>query len=188
MVDIPPGVGVGFAKVLLRTLGRPAAAVLDNLITGPLERRDAEKRAQSEVALRVINVVGDKIVNAVGHLTPQQLAQLTESASHRNILKQSNLNKVVQLALEQLPKETVQEQSETVSDEFLDTFEPIAENKSTEYMQALFARILSGENSESGIIFFKGTACGRSIRQTYRRFVSASLLDGICTGSFDSQH
>ena len=46
--------------------------------------------------------------------------------------------------------ETREKQQDPVSDEFLDTFEPIAENQRTEEMQALFARILAGEIQKPG--------------------------------------
>ena len=176
MEGIPPGVQASIAKLLSRTLGKPAAAVLDNFITGPLERRDAKKRAQADVDLRVINVVGDKMVDAVENLTPQQLAQLTELSSHRSILKHRNLHNVVQLALEQLTKENIQEQSEPVSDEFLDTFEPIAENQSTKNMQALFARILSGEIQNPGSFSKRSLRVAEQLDKS-----TAALFQRLCS-------
>ena len=94
--------------------------------------------------------VGDKMVGAVEGLSPQELAQLTDSSSRRSVLKQPNHNRVVQLALDRLTPETREKQQDPVSDEFLDTFEPIAENQRTEEMQALFARILAGEIQKPG--------------------------------------
>ena len=150
MNDLLPNIGVGVAKILFRALGRSATSAVDKLITGPLERSDAKRRAQSEIDLRIIAAVGDKMVGAVEELSPQELAQLTDSSSRRSVLKQLNHNRVVQLALDRLTPETTEKQQEPISDELLDSFEPIAENQSTEEMQALFARILAGEIQKPG--------------------------------------
>ena len=124
--------------------------MFEKLIAGPLDRWDAKKRAGSEIELRVTKTVGDKLVQSVEDLPQDQLAILADSSSRRGILKQFNFNRVTALALAQLPADTIKDQQETVSDEFLDTFEPIAENQSDERMQELFARILAGEIKTPG--------------------------------------
>lgn len=143
-------IGQGAAKVLGRVFARPTAMVVEKFISGPLERWDAKKRAESEIELRVINTLGDKLVQSVEDLPQDQLAALADSSSRRGVLKQFNLNRVTALALAQLPADMIKNQQETVSDEFLDTFEPIAENQSDERMQELFARILAGEITTPG--------------------------------------
>ena len=177
MDEIPDELKAGAAKALYRTLGS-AIPTFDKLLAGPLERRNARKNAHTEIELGVMRAVGEKLVAAVENLTPQQLVQLTEASSRRGVLKQFNLAKIVKTAFEQLANETVTEKQDPPSDEFLDTFESIAENQSTERMQALFAKILAGEIVRPGSFSKRALVVAQQLDQS-----TAELFQCLCSMS-----
>ena len=184
MEELPPEavkIGAGVAKVLYRTLGNAATAAIKNLVIRPLERLDAKKQTQSEVDLRIIEAIGDNELDAVESMDPQSRAEIIEeSASYRSRWKQRNLTNSVVRALSQLSEDTIQNQSETVPDEFMDAFNSIAENKSTEDVQALFARILAGEIEKPGSFSTRALHVAdqldKSTAKLFQRFCSMAFV------------
>lgn len=181
MCDIPTTIGVGVARVLLRTLGTAATAAVKNYVLRPIERIDARRQAQSDLQLRVIKALGDKEVDAVKNLDPKEYADiLEESTSHRSRWKQRNLNDTVVRALGKLSKDTIENQTASPSDEFMDSYIPKAENQSTEHMQELFARILAGEIEKPGSFSKKALQVAEGLDQPtaklFRRLCSMALV------------
>ena len=182
MWDIPPEAvkfGAAVGKVLSKVFVRPAEALLDNLITAPQEAAAAAKRAKSDSELRLARVITDKAVLALEDLTPQQYSKLRESASQRSLLEELNLQNTVRLALQQLPQETVENQQEPPSDEFLDPFVSIVKDNSAVRMQALFAKILAGEIQKPGSFSKKSLFVAQQLDQS-----TAELFQCLCSMAF----
>ena len=109
------------------------------------------RQTKTDLDLRIIAAIGKKELDAVKRIDNETLANvIEESGSIRNRWKQRNLSKTILLALRKLPRDSMETPPKPVSIEFMDMYTPIVENQSTEYMQELFARILSGEIQKPG--------------------------------------
>ena len=176
-MDIPPEFFAGAAKILSRAIGRPAAAVFRALVAGPLERLDSKRQLAAEIDLRLMGTLSDKAVEAIEQLSAEQLlTPILEQSTRRTILKQYNFNKIVALALEQLPKDSSTKQRTEPSDRFLDAFEPVAENTNEPDMQALFSRILAGEIQKPGSFSVRAIQVANQLDQS-----TALLFQLLCS-------
>ena len=144
--SLPPAIMNNLVKVVNRFL---------SVVIGPLERREAEKKAISEGIGQIIKSVAAG--NAAGITAEHvQYARILLTKGMRRIAgEELNLNSIASYAVDELKNESVVSQHNPIqnipiSDEFLDGFESVAKTKSTEYMQRLFARILAGEIRRPG--------------------------------------
>ena len=138
-------------RLLFRTLGSAATEIVKSSVIRPLERVEDKRQAKTDVDLRIIAAIGEKELDAVKRIDNETIADIIEeSGSSRNRWKQRNLSKTVLLALRKLPRNSMKNQPKPVSIEFMDVYIPVVENQSTEHMQELFARILSGEIQNPG--------------------------------------
>ncbi|HEX8279725.1 MAG TPA: DUF2806 domain-containing protein [Segetibacter sp.] len=142
-----------------KAVGQLCTAAVD-VPVAYLEGKAGEIRARNQGREKTIITIGDKIAEQVNVPVEYADAAVMKEGS-RIIRKQINLDKVFQVTAEQvkqdlssdketeaLPQPTPDEQSteeNTISDDWLNTFEEEASSKSSEEMQLLFGRILAGE-------------------------------------------
>lgn len=122
------------------------------------EGKAAEKRAETEARIKIIE---ENAVQIAGQMkVPPEYARRAENKFAEKIIReQINLDKISGIAANDLKKEefdsaadqsTDSNEEKTISDDFLNSFEEEARQKSTEGMQLLFGRILAGEIRKPG--------------------------------------
>ena len=135
-----------------KAVGRLCSAAID-VPTGALERRSAEKQAESEARIQIIEENAAQITRQMN--VPAEYAQRAGNKFAEKIIReQINLDKVSAAAINELQQSesdgsTNQSaeggEEKTISDDFLNSFEEEVRQKSSEDMQLLFGRILAGE-------------------------------------------
>ena len=144
-------------KNAFKAFDRLCSALID-VPVGALERRSAEKRAESEARIKII---GENAAQIAGQMNvPPEYAQRAGNKFAEKIIReQINLDKVSIIAANELKKEKFDSSTDqsvdsgeekTVNDDWLNSFEEEARQKSTEDMQILFGRILAGEIRKPG--------------------------------------
>ena len=117
------------------------------------EGKAAEERAKSEGRIKIREEITAQIVQQVK--VPQEYARRAGNKFAEKIIReQINLDKISAIAADELNKaESASStnqgadsgEEKTINDDFLNSFEEEARQKSTEEMQLLFGRILAGE-------------------------------------------
>ena len=125
---------------------------------GALERRSAEKRAESEARIKIIEENAVQIAGQM-NVRPEYAQRAGNKFAEKIIREQVNLDKISAATINELNKaesdsstdQTADSGEEkTVNDDWLNSFEEEARQKSTEDMQLLFGRILAGEIRKPG--------------------------------------
>ena len=140
-----------------KAVGRLCSAAID-VPTGALERRSAEKQAESEARIQIIEENADQIAQQM-KVPPEYARRAGNKFAEKIIREQINLDKVSAAAINELQQSesdgstdqsTDSGEEKTISDDFLNSFEEEARQKSSEDMQLLFGRILAGEIRKPG--------------------------------------
>ena len=144
-------------KNALKALDRLCSAVID-LPVGALERRFAEKQAESEARIRIREEITSQIIQQI-KVDPEYARIAANKYGDKIIREQISLDKISAIAANEVKKEqsggstdsTADSGEErTINDDWLNSFEEEARQKSTEEMQVLFGRILAGEIKKPG--------------------------------------
>ena len=177
MQEIPPlfEIGAGIAKLLVRIFGKDVSAAFRKA----LEHRDEKRQISTTLDVDVVKLYANRVLGAARELPLPDLADLADAAMRRGVLKDRNLKEILAKSIAQIPDAVIKEQNETVSDEFLDTFESIAENQSTEHMQDLFARILAGEIQNPSSFSRRSLRVAEQLDQS-----TAALFQRLCSMAF----
>ena len=140
-----------------KAIGRLCSAVID-VPTGALERRSAEKQVESEARIQITEENAAQITRQMN--VPVEYAQRAGNKFAEKIIReQINLDRVSAAAINELQQSesngstdqsTDSGEEKTISDDFLNSFEEEARQKSSEEMQLLFGRILAGEIRKPG--------------------------------------
>ena len=117
-----------------------------------LEGIAAEKRAETQARIKLISTSADQIA-AQMDVEPDYARAAVRKFGQKVVREQINLDKVAESAAEQINQDTANangEQDENkevppINEDWLNSFEKEASQKSTEEMQLLFGRILAGE-------------------------------------------
>jgi len=118
----------------------------NQLGTAWLEGKSIEIKATSEARAMMTKGIAEKMLET-GKI-PEEYTQLAmEQQSRKIVRKRLNLDKILQRTkgFLQNDKEDIVSQTEEISEDWLNSFEDIAENMSSEEMQIRFAKILAGE-------------------------------------------
>ena len=155
-------------KNAFKAFDRLCSALID-VPVGALERKSAEKRAESEARIKIIKENADQIAQQMK--VDPEYAQIAVSKYGQKILReQVNLDKISAIAANELKKDkpnnsanqstsepnegqsvdaTNQESNDSeeqvINDDWLNNFETQARQVSTEEMQLRFGRVLAGE-------------------------------------------
>lgn len=138
-------------KNLFKALGQLCTAVVDVPIAH-LEGVAAEKRAETDARIKIISKSAKQIVEKID-VSPEYADAATKKYAARIIKEQINIDKISSIAIQDIQasyKEVsnieAQVTAETsISDDWLNTFEKEASQKSSDEMHLLFGRILAGE-------------------------------------------
>lgn len=144
-------------KGALKAFGQLCTALID-VPLGGLRRRDAEKWAETKARIKIIGENADQIAGQM-KVPPEYARRAVNKFAEKIIREQINLDKIAAIAANELKKEefdssanqsTESSEEKTINDDFLNSFENEARQKSTEEMQLLFGRILAGEIRKPG--------------------------------------
>jgi hypothetical protein len=144
------GIPAPIRRNLFKAFGQLCSAAIDVPIAY-LEGVGAEKRAEAQARVKIISTGADQIA-AQMQVDPEYARAAVKKYGQRIIREQVNLDKVSVAAARELQgsnvdAEKADEAAEIppISDDWLNTFEKEASQKSTEEMQLLFGKILAGE-------------------------------------------
>ena len=155
------------------------------------EGKTAEKRAETQARIKIIEENAAQIAGQVN--VPREFARLAGiKFSEKIIREQINLDNFSAIAANEVRKEQSGGSTDStrhsgeeniINDDWLNTFEEEARQKSTEDMQLLFGRILAGEINKPGSYSIKAvktlTQLDQRIAILFKRLcsVSSGLID-----------
>ena len=164
---------VPIRRNVLKALDRLGSALID-IPVGALERRSAEKRAESEARIKITEVVNAQIVEQI-KVDPEFPQRASNTFAKRILREQHNLEKILGFATDILKKtktdnttnENTSEQNKeqaadptnqgentneekAIDDDWFNVFEKEASQKSSADMQRRFGHVLAGEIEKPG--------------------------------------
>lgn len=189
----------------LKAFDRLCSALID-VPVGALERRSAEKRAESEARIKIREEITTQIVQQV-KVDPEYALKAGHKFAEKIIREQLNLDNISAIAANELNKDesnnaTNQDTNEldqepstdsanqelngseetTINDNWLNNFETEARQVSTEDMQRRFAHILAGEIKKPGSYSIKAVKLLSELEQDtaalFKKFCSACVVVG----------
>ena len=175
---------------MFKAFDRLCSALID-VPVGALERRSAEKRAESEARIKIREEVTAQIIQQI-KVDPEFSQRAGNTFAKRILREQFNLEKILSITANQLKRlghDSVADQStnskeeKSIDDDWFNIFEKEACQKSSEEMRERFARILAGE------IKMPGTFSIRTIKLLGEiDSETASIFKTFCSGcvSFDN--
>ncbi len=138
-----------------KALGQLCSATIDipvAYLTGIAD----ERRAETEARIKLINTSAEQIAQQM-QTDPEYARLAVQKFGQRVIREQVNLDLISQKAATELrdasdsiDQSGSDESGETISDDWLNSFETEARQKNTEEMQTFFAKILAGEIRKPG--------------------------------------
>lgn len=116
-----------------------------------LEGIASEKRAETQARISIINTGANQISEQM-NIDPEYAKVAVKKYGQRIIRERVNLDIIAEKASEEIKKNSIPNQDsssieEEISEDWLNSFEKEASQKSSEDMQNLFSRILAGEIS-----------------------------------------
>ena len=137
---------------VFKAVDRLCSALID-VPVGALERRSAERRAESEARIKIGEEVTAQIIQEI-KVDPEFPQRAGNTFAKRILREQFNLEKIMGFATDILKGKKYNnsanqgvdnEPEKTISDDWFNIFEKEASQKSSEDMQLRFARVLAGE-------------------------------------------
>lgn len=174
---------------MLKALDRLGSALID-IPVGALERRSAEKRAESEARIKITEVVNAQIIEQI-KVDPEFPQRASNTFAKKILREQFNLEKILGIATDILKKKKYdnsanqQAESETeksIDDDWFNIFEKEASQKSSEDMQHRFGRVLAGEIEKPGSYSIKAVKLLGELDQNtailFKKFCSVCVVYG----------
>ena len=133
----------------LKAFSRLCSAAVD-VPVAYLEGIAAERRAEADARVRLVAATAQQLVQHTS-VDPKYAAVAAERNARKIVREQSNLDSISRIAAQDLRHPASSQPDEAasspakVSDDWLNAFEREASQKSSEDMQRLFGKILSGE-------------------------------------------
>lgn len=140
-------------KNFLKALGQLCTAAVDVPVAW-LQGKAAEIRSTTAARVQIISTEGDKIAEKIT-VPEQYIAKASEKFASKIIKEQLNLDNITLIAAKELTNiattdnEPIEEHG-AINDDWLNEFETLARLKSSEDMQLVFGKILSGEITKPG--------------------------------------
>lgn len=175
---------------MFKAVDRLCSALID-VPVGALERRSAEKRAESEARIKIGMEVTDQIIQQI-KVDPEFPQRASNTFAKKILRDQFNLEKILSIAASQLKKTKYNsstdqnadsEEEKSIEDEWFSAFENEACQKSSEEMQERFAQILAGEIKRPGSFSIRAIKLLGEVDSE-----TASIFRTFCSGciSFDA--
>lgn len=135
-------------KNLFKAVGQLCTAAVD-VPVAYLEGVTAERRAETKARVSLIEKSSNEIA-AQMEFSPEYAHAAVKKFGQRVVKEQINLDNITSKAVEELESQDVEEEAnnaseKSINDDWLNTFEKEASQKSTDEMQTMFAKILAGE-------------------------------------------
>lgn len=138
-------------KNAFKAFGQLCTAAID-IPVAYLEGIATEKRAETQARVKIISTGAEQIAKQMD-VDPEFARVAVKKYGQKIVREQVNLDKVSEIAANQIHQDTIHAElkpDETteippINEDWLNTFEKEASQKSTEEMQLLFGRILAGE-------------------------------------------
>jgi Protein of unknown function (DUF2806) len=140
-------------KNAFKAFGQLCSAAID-IPVAYLEGFATEKRAETQVRVKLIATSGDQIASQI-NVDPKFADAAAKRYSQKIVREQINLDKVSEIAVQQIHQNLIESASAStpnqitevaiINEDWLNNFEKEASQKSTEEMQFLFGKILAGE-------------------------------------------
>jgi hypothetical protein len=168
---------------IVQALNRLGGGVID-IPAGFLERRDTEKRAESEERIKFMRAVNAELIEQI-KTDPEFTQRASNTYAMRILREQSNLEKVFRSAMDFLKKKKYDNSTdqqansqaeETISPDWFNIYEKEASQKSTKDMQLRFAEVLAGEIEKPGSHSIKAVKALGDMDQT-----TADLFQKLCS-------
>ena len=179
--SIPPPIRKG-----LWAAAKRLGTALVETPAGYLERRSAEKWAETEARVKIIEESGDQIRQQI-EIDPEFPQRASNTFARQILREQLNREKVLGITTNILKKkryddsenqQTGSEQEKTISEDWFNIFEKEASQKSTEEMQRRFAQVLAGEIEKPGSHSIKAVKALGNMDQG-----TAELFQRLCSMS-----
>jgi len=158
--DYVTGIPAPIRKNLFKALGHLCTAAVD-IPVAKMESKSAEIRAASAARIDIIKKEGESISKKLD-VPKEYITKASEKFASKVIKEQINLDQICfnakyNLSQENFEKESKEPKNETeeISDDWLNEFENKAKLKSSENMKFIFGKILSGEIKSPGSISIK---------------------------------
>ena len=149
-----------------------------------LEGKAAEIRAGTESRVKIMKENADQIAKQM-NVPPEYARRAANKFAEKIIREQVNLDTISAVAADELNKDESTNPTEpstddtaekTISDDWLNSFEKEASQKSTEEMQLLFGRILAGEIRKPGSFSIRAVKILSEMDQN-----TATLFKKLCS-------
>ena len=153
MDDMLEPLGDAIEKNLLKAIGRLTTDLV-NIPIRTIERRDAEKTAESNARIAVTQTVAQRVSEDL-NVSDEFVTLAATKFFGKIVQEQLNIDDIVkeaQLSLQNTPQEETNTESQTreISDDWLNRFRESACQKSSEEAQDLFSKVLAGEIRKPG--------------------------------------
>ena len=175
---------------IVQALNRLGGGLID-IPAGFLERKNAEKQAESEERIKFMRAVNAELIEQI-KTDPEFTQRASNTFAHRILRDQLNLEKVFRSAMDLLKKKKYDnsanqqadsEAGKTISEDWFNIYEKEASQKSSEDMQLRFAKVLTGEIEKPGSHSIKAIkALGdmdQSIADLFQKLCSACIVLGV---------
>lgn len=174
------GVKVKLSSRLMSAVDRLAGNIID-AVSIPIEASNSRKRALMNAERAIIEAKSKSIVQRID--ADPEFADRAINSHLLNIMrKQENKEAVIEVAREELKRlptpdpSALKDAPDTLDDDWLNFFEPLAEKATSERMRDLFGRILSGEIRKPGAFSFSTLRVASELDQQtaelFQRFAS----------------
>ena len=176
---VPAPIRKGFGEACKR-LG---VAIVED-IAGHFERRSAEKWAETETRIKIIEETGDQIRQQI-KVDPEFPQRASYTFARQILREQSNREKVLGFTKDILKSKKYDNSAgqqaniaveKPISEDWFNIFEKEASQKSSEDMQRRFARVLAGEIEKPGSHSIKAVKALGDMDQT-----TADLFQKLCS-------
>lgn len=152
VTDLVTGIPAPIRKNFFKAFGQLCTAAVD-VPVAVLESKAAEIRAASKARIQIINKEGEQISVQL-HVPKAYVDKALEKFASKVIKEQLNLDQIGLNAANNLSSENYndndKQETEEISDDWLNEFENHAKLKSSDDMKLIFGKILSGEIKRPG--------------------------------------
>ena len=177
--NIPEPIKQNFFKAL----GQLCTAAVE-IPVAYMEGVAAERRAETHARIKLIEKSANEIAEQM-QFDPEYARAAVKKFGQRVVREQINLDRITQQAAESLKNmapqkpDSIEPPQAKISDDWLNVFEKEAGQKSTEEMQAMFAKVLAGEVSRPSTYSIKSVRLLGSLDQPtanmFKRFCSMCM-------------
>lgn len=145
------GIPAPVKKNFLKAFGQLCTAAVDVPVAW-LEGKASEIRASTSARVHILESTGERIQNEL-NIPKEYLAKASSKFASKIIKEQINLDGIILTTANELSNQEIKEENQTIeeiSDDWLNEFESHARLKSSNEMNLIFSKILSGEISKPG--------------------------------------